>query len=226
MNDPTRTCACGCGTPVTNKWARGHAARGEGGYAGSAAIPPPDDPWWEEDSGGPHEDIGVIDPADARALADAIHDTLPPEPGPGYEPGPSQPDPPPAHGRKQWRKETKPTARPTAAVRVTAGVRKDVNAKLSILLGVPGSVWQARDPLCGGTFMEELPNISAAFANFVCESPDLLEWFVGSGGRFMLVLDILASLMPIGTVVMAHHVYHSVEIGAPDEQADAPRYAA
>jgi hypothetical protein len=208
MNDPTRTCACGCGTPVTNKWARGHAARGEGGYAASGAIPPPDDPWWEEDSGGPHEDIGVIDPA--------------------QEPGPSQPDPPPAHGRKQWRKETRTAAaRPAAAVRVTAGVRKDVNAKLSILLGVPGSVWQARDPLCGGTFMEELPNISAAFANFVCESPDLLEWFTGQGGRFMLVLDILASLMPIGTVVMAHHVYHSVEIGAPDEdQADAPRYAA
>jgi hypothetical protein len=214
---------------VNNKWVRGHAARGEGGYAASGAIPPPDDPWWEEDGGGPHADIGVIDPEQepgpAGPPAAAAAEAGPA--GSGYEPGPSQPDPPPAHGRKQWRRETKERAtRPAAAVRVTAGVRKDVNAKLSILLGVPGSVWQARDPLCGGTFMEELPNISAALANFVCESPDMLEWFIGSGGRFMLVLDILASLMPIGTVVMAHHVYHSIEIGAPDEQADAPRYAA
>jgi hypothetical protein len=182
------------------------------------------------DGGGPHNplDIGEIDPDPEPARTPAPAAGVSPGPGladaPG--PGPTDPDPPPAHGRRQWRKETKQAARPAASVRVTAGVRKDVNAKLSILLGVPGSVWQARDPLCGGTFMEELPNISAAFANFVCESPDLLEWFVGSGGRFMLVLDILASLMPIGTVVMAHHVYHSIEIGAPDEQADAPRYAA
>lgn len=46
----------------------------------------------------------------------------------------------------------------------------------------------------------------------------------------MLVLDILASLMPVGTVIMAHHVYHSVEIGeSPGESVESPgqpRYAA
>src|SRR5213595_3220589 len=104
MDDPTRACACGCGTPVMNKWARGHAARGEGGYAGQAPaavqpLPPPDDPWWELDGGGPHEDMGVLDPDAA------------PGPGPGpagagpvREPGPPEPDPPPAHGGRQWRK--------------------------------------------------------------------------------------------------------------------------
>lgn len=183
MNPPTGTCACGCGTPVNNKWVRGHAARGEGGYQGDTGVqpvPPPDDPWWELDSGGPHEDPGVLEPDAAETPGAAQPQPAPVAPGgPGFQPGP---DPPPAHGRKQWRRETKDAA-PRAAppVRVTAGVRKDVTAKLSILLGVPGSVWQARDPLCGGTFMEELPGISAAFANFVCESRTCLTGLPGRG---------------------------------------------
>ena len=224
MDDPIRLCACGCGAPVMNKWARGHAARGEGGHAGQAPAavqppPPPDDPWWELDGGGPHEDMGVLDPDAA------------PGPGPGpagagpvREPGPPEPDPPPAHGGRQWRKAG-PKAAPKKPARVTAGMRNDIDAKISFALEIPARVWQARDPVCGGTFVEQRGEISAALTEIVCQSPDLIAWFTGGGGQFMLWLNLMAAAWPVATVVMAHHVYHSIEAGGQAEP-DAAQYAA
>lgn len=231
MTDPTRTCACGCGTPVTNKWARGHSARGEGGYRGEAeparvtALPPPDDPWWEEDGGGPHMDIGQLDPEPDDT---GIRDTGPAnvaEPT-GPEPrGPGLPDPPPLHGGKQWKRGS-PKAAPRKITKVTAGVRNDIDAKISFTLEIPGRVWQARDPLCGGMFVQQRPEISAALTEIVCQSPDLIAWFAGGGGQFMLWLNLAAACWPVATVAMAHHVYHSIEAGEPDQASDQTRYAA
>jgi hypothetical protein len=233
MAGTTRVCKCGCGTPVRGNanWARGHAARGEGGYAGQGPgrvvpLPGPDDPAWDEP--GDTIDVGELDPEPGQAApAGPGPDPSPPSSVPGGDRGAGSPDPPPAHGTREWRRAARDTGigtRPRAA-RVTQAVRQDVNAKISIMLGVPGSVWAARDPLCGGEFMANLPNIASAFASFVCESPDLLAWFAGSGGKFMLVLDIAAALMPVGSAVMAHHVYHTVEIGEPQPEP-AGGYAA
>lgn len=222
MADPTRTCACGCGTPVTNKWARGHSARGEGGYqgepepAGLKPLPPPDDPFWELDGGGPHEDIGILEPESG-----VERDEL----GPGFEPGSVLPDPPPLHGGKQW-KRSGPKAAPKKATRVTAGVRNDIDAKISFALEIPGRVWQARDPLCGGTFVSQRPEIAAALTEIVCQSPDLIAWFAGGGGQFMLWMNLAAACWPVATVAMAHHVYHSIEAGDQDQAPDQTRYAA
>ena len=231
MADTTRTCACGCGTPVNNKWVRGHAARGEGGYttpaSGPRSLPGPDDPVWADAD----IDAWASDTIDVGELVpdDAITDTAPgaaqpADAPPSHEAGPAAPDPPPAHGKRQWRKQERSFTPPKPG-RVTATVRNDVQAKVSILLGVPGSVWQARDPLCGGEFMAGLPQTSAAFTAWICQSSDLLAWFTGPGGNFMLILDILAALMPTASLVMAHHVYHSVEIDL-GEPRPAQTYAA
>jgi hypothetical protein len=148
------SCACGCGAEVRNKWARGHSARGEGGYAATDRPTPPE-----------------------------------PDPVLDYEPGPVLPDPPPAHGRREWRKgkggPRPPRAKPS---KVTAGIRNDIDAKISFALEIPARVWEARDPVCGGTFVEQRPEISAALTEIVCQSPDLIAWFAGGGGQFMLYL--------------------------------------
>ena len=223
MNVPTRVCACGCGTPVRAKWVRGHAARGESGQGAAGpvkSLPGPDDPVW----GDPDStiDMGELVPDDPDS--DSAPGAAAPADTPGHvrEPdaGPATPDPPPAHGGRDWRKREPRATTPGRPTRVTAAIRNDVQAKVQILLGVPGSVWQARDPLCGGTFMEGLPQTSAAFTAWICQSPDLLNWFTGPGGNFMLVLDIFAALMPTATVVMAHHVYHSVELEAQEPARD------
>jgi hypothetical protein len=224
---PGRPCACGCGTIVRGTWARGHAARGAGGYtAGTVRFPGPDDPVWDE-------------PDDTIDLGELVPDDPPadlPDPGPGaaepaspplLEAGPAAPDPPPAHARREWRKQPKASkASPAKPVRVTAGIRADINGKISMALDIPGRLWQARDPVCGGTFVEQVPEMAQAWTNYVCQSPDLVNWFTGTGGSFMLLLDILASMWPVATVVMAHHVYHSVELEGQAEPGPVQNYAA
>lgn len=230
MNAPTRTCACGCGTPVTRKWVRGHAARGEGGFASGGPvtpIPPPDDSWWDMDAGGPHADVGILEP-DGPASGSPPPADLPggggQDDGPGYEPGPAGQDPPPRHGnRREWRRGG-PKAAPKRTTKVTAGVRSDIDAKISFALMIPGQIWAARDPVCGGTFVDQRPEISAALTEIVCQSPDLIAWFSGSGGMFMLWLNLAAACWPVATVAMGHHVYHSIEAG--EVPVDETRYAA
>ena len=228
MDNLTGVCACGCGTPVAKKWARGHSARGEGGYqAAAGGMPPPDDPWWELDGGGPH-DAGILEP-------DEVAPSPPPADlpgggegsGPVYEPGPVTPDPPPLHGDKGW-KRSGPKSAPKKPTRITAAVRGDIDAKISFALEIPGRIWQARDPVCGTVFVEQRPEISGALTEIVCQSPDLVAWFAGGGGQFMLALNLMATLWPVVTVVMAHHVYHTVELGPPEPAADQPyrQYAA
>jgi hypothetical protein len=220
MTNPTRTCACGCGAPVTHKWVRGHSARGVNGYTGPEPIPGPDDPDL-------YDDIGVLVPDDAEptqtpGAAQPAEGTAPATAGAG----PVTPDEPPAHGRRDWIRQPRPD-RPRAP-RVTQVTRKDIDAKIGLALTISGSVWAARDPLCGGTFMEQRGEISGALTEIVCQSADLIAWFSGSGGQFMLWLNLAAACWPVGTAIMAHHVYHTVvmdEDGAVD-QADAARYAA
>lgn len=228
MTDPTRTCACGCGTPVTNKWARGHSGRGEGGFRADksvprvASLPPPDDPWWEEDAGGPH-DLGELNPDPEPPAAGTSAPAAGDETGPVYEPGPVQPDPPPAHGKREWRRA--PKSAPRKPTRVTAGIRNDIDAKIRFALQVPGAIWQARDPLCGGTFVQQIPDTAEAFTDIVCDSADLVAFFTGPGGSFMKFLKVGAALMPVVQVVAAHHVYHTVEL-APADEGEQARYAA
>lgn len=217
------------------KWARGHSARGEGGFAGDRPaparvrpLPGPDDPLWDEPDG--TVDLGELVPEDEP---DSLDDA--PVPPPAEQPAdagparPPSPDPPPAHSRRQWRKEPKapkgtggPKGRPP---RVAPATVRDIDAKIRFALQVPGTIWQARDPLCGGTFCEQIPDTAEAFTDIVCDSPDLIAFFTGPGGNFMKVLKLGAALMPVVSVVAAHHVYHTVEIDQGPVEA-FPNYAA
>src|SRR5258707_10944489 len=203
MTVPGRTCACGCGAPVTGstRWARGHSRRGEGGYtvtgtssytgrkvtvrAGPEPIPGPDDPEL-------YDDVGVLVPDDA-GLPDAPGDAEPAEPSPSRDAGPVTPDPPPAPGTRDWQRLPRPHRRPRPAARVTQVTRKDIDAKISLALTITGSVWAARDPLCGGTFMEQRPEISGALTEIVCQSPDLIAWVSGAAGQVLLWLNLAAA---------------------------------
>ena len=149
---------------VSGTWARGHAARGEGGAGRVRPIPGPDD--ITDDM---IEDVGELipdEPADSAPGRPAEPaDDLPPI-GAGSFPGV---DPAPAHGRRDWKRAPgKPPPRPRPG-RVTAGIRGDIDAKIRFALQVPGTIWQARDPLCGGTFIEQIPDTAEAFTDIVCD---------------------------------------------------------
>jgi hypothetical protein len=183
------------------------------------SLPGPDDPVWDDD---PYTlDVGELVPEDVPDTPDA---PVPPLTDQPEDVRPAAPDPPPAHGKRQWRKAPPgPKAKP---IRVTAGIARDINAKISFALQVPGTIWQARDPLCGGVFVEQIPETAEAFTDIICDSPDLVAFFTGPGGNFMKVLKLGAALMPVVQVVAAHHVYHSIEIGEPDPQQPQQSYAA
>ena len=222
--DQPGLCLCGCGQDVGEgrAWKRGHAARGKGGYRGETPrprpVPPPDDPVWDEEDAGiidvdPEPPLGVRD--DVAAPGDA--DSSPGEP-------PAQ-DAPPAHSTRAWhkRRTSKPAARP---VRITAAVRGDITGQLGFLLTAPGSVWAARDPLCGGAFLEQVPAIADALTDWIVESPSLLAIFTGPAGSFAAkAVKTTIALAPVFTTVTAHHVYHSIEYD-PDAAAEMAQYAA
>jgi hypothetical protein len=138
-------------------------------------------------------------------------------------------DSPPAHAGKEWRKQQGKSAPGAGARRgkVTASIRGDISAKISFALEIPGQLWKARDPICGGTFVEQRPDIADALTDIVCDSPDLVAFFAGPGGAFMKYMKLAAACWPVATVVMAHHVYHSLEEQPVDaQQPDYANYAA
>lgn len=224
-------CLCGCGQGVQpgRSWLRGHAARGQGGFRGAAGgpapVPGPADPVWDED-------VGIIDVGDL--VPDPGRDGHEqPAPGPGpTRSGPGLPPPAdgdgPAHARRDWRKSGT-RAKKGPQQKVTAGVRGDIEAKIGFGLTVPAHMWQARDPWCGGAFVQQLPAIAASLTSWVCRSAALVEWFTSpAGSGFVLLLDSAAAFGPVVSAVMAHHVYHTAgeEPPASPVQPDYGRYAA
>jgi len=229
QRESSAACLCGCGQAVApgREWKRGHAARGQGGYAATREpVPAPDDPVWDREA-------GIIDvEAIPHGARDEAGSPAGPPPAGGtagdLPAGPS--DEPPAHVTREWRRRRRGGGKSTPKPpRITAAVRGDIDAKLSFALEVPGRLWQARDPVCGGAFVEARPDISAALTDIVCQSADLVAWFTGPAGNFMLVLNLMAACWPVITMAMAHHVYHSIE-DAPEGEApavaDYGRYAA
>jgi hypothetical protein len=217
------------------RWVRGHYSRGEGGYTGRPAgmepLPGP---------GQIEFDAGIIDVETVPDQPDPGSDD---ESGPGSPPArpapagglpPPPPDEPPAHARRDWHRQDRAAkaSKPGRPPRITAAIRADIDAKISFALEIPGRVWAARDPACGAVFLEQRAEISRAMADIACRSPQLVEWFTGTGGGFLMFLDLGAALWPVVTMIMAHHVYHSVELEADGGghaeplQPDYSRFAA
>jgi hypothetical protein len=161
----------------------------------------------------------------------------PPAGGPpaAESPGPPAPDPGadegPGHARKDWRKQQQSGRAPKGggrAVRVTVSIRADISAKISMPLEIGGQIWAARDPLCGGRFLDQRPAIADAFTDIVCDSADLVAFFTGPGGAFMKYLNLGAALWPVAEMVAAHHVYHTTGVEAAESHTEpgTGRYAA
>ena len=215
-------CACGCGTEVAGTWARGHAKRGRA----ELRVEPLTD---EEIDGAADgwADLGEIsidpEPDEVSVSGGAAGPSRNVSPGPP----PSEPDQPPAHATKDRRKAARASKPRAAAVRVTAGIRADIHAKISMPLEIAGQIWNVRDPACGGAFLTQRPAIADALADIVIDSPDLVNFFMGPAGGFMKYLNLGAALWPVAEMVAAHHVWHTVEVAPVEEGAgQVPAYAA
>jgi hypothetical protein len=187
-----------------SKWARGHFHRGEGTFE---PLPGPGDaPDLEAMFADPFGPVpaGHDGELDGQA-AELEHDA-----------------PPAALRGEQAARGAGP---------VKAAVRRDIQAKISFALELPGQVWKARDPVCGGRFVEQRPAMAEAWTDVVCDSPDLVAWFTGPGGGFMKYLKVGAATWPVIETVLAHHVIHRGDqdgkaAGQQPQAPDLSRYAA
>lgn len=210
---------------VAGTWKRGHARRGEGG---TVRLLPLSDA--EIDGEDLVDDLGEAPFIDIPAPApprSAGPPPAPPEP-PAGGPGAGDDDGP-RHARRGWQPKQAPRPpRGGSKIRITATTRGDIAAKISMPLEIIGRIWEARDPLCGGVFLRQRPDIADAFTDIVCESADLVAFFTGPGGAFMKYLNAGAALWPVIEVAAAHHVYHTITAEAADSDAaaGAGRYAA
>jgi hypothetical protein len=203
-------CACGCGTVITHgaTWARGHFHRGVGTHAPLRAPNETLELSGQGDEFPPGLDDLGPDPFGPVPADDGQADELGPDPGPAD-----------LRGDRAAR----------GPVKVTNALRRDINAKLSFALEIPGQIWRARDPFCGERFVEQRPAIASALTDIVCQSADLIEFMTGPAGGFMVYLSLGAACWPVVEMMIAHHVTHAV--GQRDGQAAAPapdlsRYAA
>jgi hypothetical protein len=215
-----RLCACGCGQEVIGSrqppgqpaWKRGHKLKGPRGKL--TPLPGPEDDLDGEDD----LDAGEAWP-DGAAGEPEIGDDLPDWLTSGRDAPPAPPEPeitadrPPgrlgeARGGKSGKSKT----------RVTAGIRKDVEAKIRFVLLPAGQFWQIRDQLCGGTFVQQEPEISGALAEIVCDSPDLLAWFTGPAGGFMKYFRLLMAVQPVAVMVWMHHMAHATIVQGDAQQ--------
>lgn len=155
-----------------------------------------------------------------------------PEPSPGRG-GASEPEAAsvpdgdgPKHARKDWRELPRVKKGPIKAIRITAGIRADIGAKIAMPLTIGGGIWAARDPLCGGRFLDQRDPIVDALTDIVCDSADLVAFFTGPGGAFMKYLNLGAAVWPVVEMVAAHHVYHTIALEDAEPQPNPSTYAA
>jgi hypothetical protein len=167
-----------------------------------------------------------------------LDDLVPPGPGeayggyafppfvpgePGGQDGELDPDPEPAGLRDQATRPGRGTV-PT----VKAAVRRDILAKVSLPLETGAQIWKARDQVCGGRAVEVRPAVADALTDIICQSADLVDFFTGPAGGFMVYLKLGAALWPLAEVFFAHHVFghgHG-QAAEQQQQPDLSRYAA
>lgn len=196
-------CACDpwCGEHVRegSTWKRGHFLRNKNNPA--APLPGPND--------------GDLD---AGEVGDPLAYTN--EPGTAFDDDwladQSEPpdDPEPGHvdtgkAKRSRRGKDKGPSQPVEPIKVTAAVRKDVAAKIRFITKPVAELWNMRDPVCGGITVQQEPEISAAMADIVCDSPDLLAFFTGPAGGFMKYVRLMMAAQPVAIAWWAHRQVHA-----------------
>ncbi len=151
---------------------------------------------------------GMVDVSDDGDGLDALLSVVPTPAEPEFEADPEPEWEEPSLGKRLIKDAFRPRHgkdKPKPEVKVTAALRKDVQAKTALLLGMGATAWSSRDPHCGTAAMESVPDVSAALADIFCDSPDIVRWF-SAGSGYMKWLNLAAALQPVASAVWGHHI--------------------
>lgn len=103
-------------------------------------------------------------------------------------------------------------------IRITRAVRKDIEGKLAWMLAMGGSMWSIQDPICGGAFLDNTPQIAEKLTPILCQSPGVVKWFRKSS-NVALYVDFIIAISPVLQIVYAHHMAKR----GPDEFTGDPQ---
>jgi hypothetical protein len=112
---------------------------------------------------------------------------------------------------------------PSVKPKVSVAEKKDVKAKIAMLLLPPAAIWGRYDQYCGTAFAQVIPELSEDLVEIFADSAEIMAWFA-SGTGWMKYLKLLNTLQPVGEMIWAHHISHTVgEVNkdgyAPDANA-------
>lgn len=131
-------------------------------------------------------------------------------------------DPQPARSRKIQIKPQPSTAR----ARVTAADKKDMKAKISLMLLPGAALWGRWDEYCGSAFAKVVPQLSEDLADIFADNAEIVAWFAGGTG-WLKYLKLLNTLQPVGEMMWAHHIAKTVgevKNGTPPTGVDWDQY--
>lgn len=137
-----------------------------------------------------------------------------------------QAEPEPEDLPKDPEPKRKPSKTPRQSrTRVTAAVKKDVEAKIAMMVGLPAAMLTPYDPICFGALTDVTPELAKALTDLAVQSPDLVAWFTSSG-KFMTWFSIAMILQPVAVAAYKHHVTHELGEHANEGLPDGYAYAA
>ena len=127
-------------------------------------------------------------------------------------------DPAPAYASKPAPKTRKP--RPSAP-KVNAKVKGDMSAAVGMMMMVTGPALMAKDPYCGGAFLENSQKITDAVIPLLCRSHTVVAFFSDSSENgWLLWFNLAIALSPVAVAVGKHHILKTVEIRQDNETGD------
>jgi hypothetical protein len=189
------------------------------------ANPPPDDPekapygyrWdtrkreWaiKRSAGGRKSGAGWFGKDNADAVEERVEEVL-------EERGFSDPAP-------AWANKPAPKAKTTrtAAPKVTAKVKGDMSAAVGMMMMVTGPAIMAKDPYCGGVFLDNSQKITDAVIPLLCRSHTVVAFFSDSTENgWLLWFNLALALSPVAMAIGKHHIIRSVEIKQDTETGD------
>lgn len=143
----------------------------------------------------PDTGAGVQVPDDASEL----DDVLPPDPKP--------------------KKPARTRTPRTAAAKVTAAQKRQVEDALVLLMKILGGGISFRDQVCGPALVDSSADIAKAAAPLIARNPVWLAWFTGGTG-FLDLLALATALQPVAAAIWGHHVTH--RLGHDDGDGGGP----
>lgn len=104
---------------------------------------------------------------------------------------------------------------------VTARVQKEIQETVEAYLGIAATGFAMKDPICGGVALDIVPNVAEKAVPLLSRNPKIVAYLT-KGNNFKEVMDFALAVLPLVQVVYAHHMAHSIKMGA--EQEAVPNY--